>query len=222
MSKEKILVFGASGHAQYTIDIIEQEGIYDIIGIIDSNIEKGTIYESYKILGSVEDLLEIMAFHKVNKGIIGIGDNYTRYLKATAIHKVAPEFSFVSAVHPTAIVSKNVTIGDGSLIMAGVIITNDTTIGKHCFIATKASLAHHSLLNNFSSLGPGVTTGGNVTIGYCTAIGLGVNILHGKTIGIHSVVGAGALVFKDIEDYVVAYGTPAITVRQREKGEKYM
>ena len=120
------------------------------------------------------------------------------------------------------ILGKNVSVGDGSVLMAGVIVNNDAIIGEHCFLATKASLDHDSVMSDFSSLSPGVTTGGNVSIGYCTAIGIGANILHGKTIGDHTVVGSGALVLENLGDQCVAFGVPAKVIRKREPGERYL
>lgn len=222
MEKEKIVVFGASDHTRYTIDIIEQAGLYEIVGILDFALEKGSAYGGYEILGRDEDLPELMASLGFNKGIIAIGENYIRYKVVSKVSRLSSGFSFVSAIHPSAIMGKNVEIGAGTMIMAGVIINNDTVIGQHCFLATKASIDHDSSLGDYSSLSPGVTTGGSVKIGYCTAIGLGANILHGKTIGDHSVVGSGALVVKNIGDNVVAYGAPAREIRRREIGEKYL
>lgn len=222
MKKESILIFGASEHARCVIDIIEQVDEYQIVGIIDLLKEKGSVYQGYKVLGDIDDLPDIIETYDVHKGIIAIGDNYLRKKKTAMINSHSIDFSYVSAVHPSTIVGKNVCIGNGTVIMAGVIVNNDTAIGEHCYLSTKASLEHDSVLGDFSSLSPGVTTGGHTKVGFCTAIGLGANILHGKTIGDHSVIGSGSLVTKDIESYVVAYGIPAKIVRFREVGEKYL
>lgn len=222
MEKERILLFGASEHTRYTIDIVEQEGKYEIAGILDFKLEKGVIYAGYEILGKDEELPHIMAKYRVSKGIVVIGDNFKRKMVVDKILKLVNDFSFVSAIHPSVIIGKNVTIGEGSVFMAAVIINNDSTIGKHSFIATKASIDHDSTLGDYSSVSAGVTSGGHVNIGCCTAIALGVNIIHGRTIGNNTVIGAGALVVKDIGDNIVAYGVPAREIRKRENGEKYL
>ncbi len=222
MDKEGVLIFGASEHARCVIDIIEQVDQYKIIGIVDLLREKGSIYQGYEVLGDVEDLLEIIQIHDVHKGIIAIGDNYLRKIKTEKIKKLSNDFSYVSAIHPSTIIGKKVVISTGTVIMAGVIINNDSVIGEHCYLSTKVSLEHDSVLADFSSLSPGVTTGGHTKVGFCSAVGLGANIIHGKEIGKHSVIGAGSLVNKDIGDYVVAYGIPAKVIRSREEGAKYL
>ena len=222
MSKERILIFGGSEHARCVIDIIEQVGRYKIVGIIDRDKVKGTLCEGYEVLGNIDDLPKIIKEYDVLKGLIAIGDNYLRSRNAEIIKKHSSDFSFVSAIHPSAIIGKKVAIGDGTVIMAGVIVNNDAVIGQHCYLSTKASLGHDSVVGDFSSLSPGVTAGGSTTIGFCSAVGIGANILNGKSIGNHSMIGSGSLVVKDIGDFVVAYGVPAKVVRNREEGDKYL
>ena len=222
MKPEKILIFGASEHTWYTIDIIEQEGKYEIPDIIDYTLKKAVFYAEYEILGKDEDLPTIMASYNVNKGIVAIGDNFTRKKVVNKIKNFVSDFSFVSAIHPSVIIGKNVKTWHGSVFMASVVINNDSSIGEHCFIATKASIDHDSSIGDHSSVSAGVTSGGQVTIGSCTAIALGANIIHGVTIGDHTVVGAGALVINNIGDNIIAYGIPAKEVRKRKDGERYL
>jgi sugar O-acyltransferase (sialic acid O-acetyltransferase NeuD family) len=219
---ERIIIFGASYHTKYTIDIIEQQCLYQIVGIIDNNLEAGQNYNGYKILGNDDSLEGIVNELNVRKGIIAIGDNFIRSKVAERVIKLPINFEFVSATHPSVIIGKNVEIGLGTVIMAGVIINNDSVIGKHCFLATKSSLDHDSTIGNFVSLSPGVTTGGNVSIGTCTVIGIGANILHNIKIGDHTVIGAGSLVSKNFGNEIVAYGVPAKEIRKRKIGDKYL
>jgi acetyltransferase-like isoleucine patch superfamily enzyme len=77
-------------------------------------------------------------------------------------------------------------------------------------------------MEEFSSLAPGVVTGGTVRIGSYSAVSLGANIIQGRAIGRHTVIGAGALVLEDIPDFSVVYGVPATVVRKRKEGDKYL
>lgn len=219
---EKIFLFGAGEHTKYTIDIIEKENKYRIVGILAENIEKGNTYAGYEILGKFADTPAIIEKYKTQLGIVAIGDNNSRHKVANTILNLVPDFTFVNAIHPSAVIGKNVIIKPGTVVMAGAIINNDCIIGEQCFLATKCSIDHDSVMGEYSSLSPGVTTGGKTIIGKFTAIGIGAVILHGKKIGDHTVIGAGALVTKDIEDLVVAYGSPAKVIRTREVGERYL
>jgi sugar O-acyltransferase (sialic acid O-acetyltransferase NeuD family) len=219
---KKILLIGASEHAKVVMDIIEKEGKHEILGLIDTYKPAGEDIFGYKILGAEDVLVDLFKRRKVIGGIITIGDNWTRHKMAEKIKSLAPEFPFVSAIHPSAILARGVTIGAGTVVMAGVIVNSDNRIGAHCILNTKSSLDHDCELGDFSSLAPGVTTGGKVSIGAFSAISLGANIIHGVKVGEQTILGAGAVVLEDIPSYSVAYGIPAKVVRKREVGEKYL
>jgi acetyltransferase-like isoleucine patch superfamily enzyme len=89
-------------------------------------------------------------------------------------------------------------------------------------LGSRSSLDHDGHMGDFSSLGPGATLGGTVSVGECTAIGLGANVIHRVVIGDHTVVGAGALVLGDVPDHVTAYGLPAAVVGARHEGAAYL
>tara|TARA_R110002050_G_scaffold296426_1_gene456399 strand:- start:46737 stop:48509 length:1773 start_codon:yes stop_codon:yes gene_type:complete len=220
--KPNIVIIGASGHAKVIIDIIERLNKYNIIGLIDSFKPIGSSIFNYKILGSEKEITNLGNIYNFNEGIIAIGDNWTRKTIHNKIKRIAPHFGFINAIHPNSIIGKNVKIGTGTVIMAGVIVNSDARIGHFCIINTKASLGHDSILNEYSSLAPNATIGGNVEIGICSAISLGSNIIQDITIGKHSIIGAGSLVVRDIDDFSMAYGVPAKFIKKIKKGEKYL
>ncbi|MCZ2845106.1 MAG: acetyltransferase [Candidatus Bathyarchaeota archaeon] len=218
----KIIVVGASDQSRCTIDVIEQQKAFEIYGVLDKNLPKGDFFAGYKILGYLEVIGELLQNREIHGGIVAIGDNFTRSKIVKEILTLYPDFQFVNAIHPSAIIGKNVKIGSGSLLMPGVILNNNSGVGDHCILLTRSSLDHDSTLGDFSSLSPGVTTGGRVSIGKCSAIGIGASILHCKTIGDHCVIGGGALINKNVDNGSVAYGVPARIVKKRKKSEKYL
>lgn len=221
-NRKKVVVIGASDQSRCTIDVIEQENAYEIVGVLDKNLSKGDFFEGYKVLGYINELKQIVKEHDVYGGIVAIGDNFTRSRVVKEIKDDSPDFRFINAIHPSVIIGDNVQLGSGCLLMPGVILINNSRVGDHCILLTKSSLDHDSQLGDFSSLSPGVTTGGRVNIGKCSVIGIGANILHCKSVGDHCVIGGGALINKDITDHSIAYGVPARIVKKRRKSEKYL
>ena len=219
---DKIVIVGASGHGKVVADVVEREGRYAILGWIDSYKPAGGEFFGYPVLGAEEALLGLWQRREIVGGLIAIGDNWSRGRVAEKICSLAPDFAFVTAVHPSAQIARGVSVGAGTVLMAGVIVNSDSRIGAHCILNTRASLDHDCIMDDFSSLAPGVTVGGMARIGMYSAVSLGANIIHGKNIGAHTVVGAGALVQKDIPDHCVAYGVPARVIRQRAEGERYL
>lgn len=218
-----IIIFGASGHAKVVIDIVEKERKYKIAGIV----EKINSYEchdifGYKILGTDEDVPTLISKHSIVGGIVAIGDNFIRKKIVDNLEKLSPDFKFITSIHPSANIGRDVIIADGTVIMAGVTINTCCSIGSHCIVNTNSSLDHDSCMGDFSSLGPNAVIGGNARIGSFTVIGIGATLIHGVQIGEHTVIGAGATVIRDIGSYNIAYGTPARIIRERKIGERYL
>jgi len=219
---ENIVIVGSSGHAKVVIDIVEQAGRYRIAGLIDSFRPRGEETLGYPVLGTEQDLPHLIDAHGVAGLLVAIGDNHAREQVTTDLAALVPGLPCVSAVHPAARIGKASTIGAGTVVMAGAVINPCCTIGSGCIVNTNASLDHDGVMADFSSLAPGVVTGGNCRIGHGAAIGLGAMLRHRIAVGEHSVVGAGSVVLHDVEPYTVAYGNPARRVRARAPGDRYL
>lgn len=220
--KQNIVMVGSSGHAKVIIDTIEKEGKYNIVGLLDAFKKTGESAFGYEILGEEKDLPKLIKKHQLKGCIIAIGDNWVRNIVKNKITEIDASLQFISTIHPAAIVARGVTVGLGTAVMAGAVINSDTKIGDFCIINTNATLDHDCNMSDFSSIAPGVTTGGNVSIGEFSAVSLGANIIHAIAIGKHSVIGAGSTVLKNIDDFIVVYGTPARIIRNRKEGDKYL
>jgi FlaA1/EpsC-like NDP-sugar epimerase len=110
---KNIVLIGGGNQAHYTIDIIEKEGKYNIIGIIDSIHDVGSDRFGYKILGRQEEYFSISKKYNIEGGVISIGDNWVRYYVYNQILKLVPTFNFVNAIHPSVIIGNNVKLGVG-------------------------------------------------------------------------------------------------------------
>jgi len=219
---ENIVLFGGGNQAHYTIDIIEKEGKYNIIGIIDSVHEVGSERFGYKILGRQENLKELIPQYNISGGVISIGDNWSRSAVYQQIIKIIPNFTFVNAIHPSVVIGNTTEIGVGIVAMAGCIFNPKAKIGNFTFFATGAQVEHDNTIHDFASISAGSITGGYVTLGKYSAITLGVTVLDRIEIGENTVVGAGSLVIKSLPDNVLAYGNPAKIIRGRNQFEKFL
>ncbi len=90
-------------------------------------------------------------------------------------------------------------------------------IGKHCLIASHSGIYANN--HNYADPTRNIKEQGNsykgITIEDDCWLGCGVKVLDGVTIGKGSVIGAGAVVTKDIPPYSVAVGVPAKVVSKR-------
>jgi sugar O-acyltransferase (sialic acid O-acetyltransferase NeuD family) len=219
---DNIVIIGSSGHAKVVIDIVQREGRYNIVGLLDSCRTLGEETLGYRVLGKEETLPELIKIHSLKGVIVAIGDNFNRSKVVSHVRAICPELEFVTSVHPKASIATDVLVGEGTVIMAGVSVNPCCSIGRFCILNTNSSLDHDSIMEDFSSLAPHATTGGSCRIGSYSAISIGAVLIHGVHIGNNTVVGAGSLVLKPLDSFIVAYGSPAKVIRKRKAGDKYL
>ena len=218
----RVIVIGGSDQGRQVVDVIEEVGDAEVVGVLDRQGASGDQVVGYPVLGSDEELATTAASIGATGFVVAIGENFARQRVLTREMARCPDLEPYRVVHPAAVVARDAVIGPGSIVLAGVVVSNGCRIGVGALLGTRASLDHDCVLGDFASLAPGVTTGGCVEIGDRTAIGLGANVIHGVTIGADTVVGAGALVVDDLAERVVAYGVPADVARTRDPEEPYL
>ncbi|WP_029071013.1 acetyltransferase [Kandleria vitulina] len=193
--QKKVVVIGASGHARVIADIIKRSND-EIIGFLDDNVEiQGrTIFDGKKVLGDTSE--ESVKKYVDCYFIIGIGSNRVRKI----ISEKYSNLKWYTAIHPNAVIGSNVSIGDGSVLMAGTVVNTGTKIGKHCIINTCSSIDHDNILEDYVHLSPGAHLAGTVKIGELTWICAGVTVINNISIGENNIIGAGATVIDNIEE----------------------
>jgi sugar O-acyltransferase (sialic acid O-acetyltransferase NeuD family) len=217
----RVIVIGRSDQGRQAIDIIEEAGGVEIVGVLDRD-TGGSSVAGYPLMGSDEELAAYAESERADAFLVAIGDNFSRHRVLARETARCPELEPLRVVHPSAAISRSADIGPASIIMAGAVVGNACCVGRGTLLGAQSSLDHDCILEDGASLAPGVTTGGRVRIGECTAVGVGVSVIHGVEIGSNSVVGAGALVVDNVPDRVVAYGAPARVVRSRNPDEPYL
>ncbi|HKJ27785.1 MAG TPA: acetyltransferase [Anaerolineales bacterium] len=219
MSLEKVVIIGTGGFGREVLDVLEAVNqvspTYDILGFVTEPGYQtpGTAINERPVLGYF-DWLE--ANRGEVKAICGVGAPEARLRlikKAEALG-----VSFFSVIHPRALLTRWVTLGTGSIITAGCILTNNITIGDHVHLNLDCTVGHDVVTHNFVTVSPGVHVSGNVTLKEGSFIGTGANLIEGKTIGAWSVVGAGAVVVKNIPANTTAVGNPAKIIKEHNPG----
>jgi UDP-N-acetylbacillosamine N-acetyltransferase len=212
LSRPRIIIWGASGHAEVVADVIRLQDQFEILGFLDDLHPQrhGQFFCGAQILGGAENLNQLDP--KSDRVIVAIGNCNTRLALAARIRREGLDLA--TAVHPRATVAQGVTIGPGSVVAAGAVVNPGVTLGENVIINTCASVDHHCRIGDGCHIAPGAHLAGNVRTGRAVWIGLGALIVQERSIGDESVIGAGAVVLKDIPGGVVAYGVPAKIVRK--------
>ncbi len=206
-AKEKLVVFGAGGHAKVVIDIIEQQGNYEIAGLLDDDLKhQGKRFFGYPVLGTRTDLPALISA-QLRHAIVTIGDNASRAAVATLLDRDG--WQFASAVHPRASIGRGVKIGPGSVVMAGCVVNADATLGGQVIVNTGATVDHDCRIEDAVHIAPGCHLCGGVSVGQGSLLGAGSTVTPGVRIGRNVIVGAGSTVIRDIADAARVSGVPA-------------
>lgn len=213
MKKEDVIVIGAGGHAKIVIDILEETGCYNIVGLIAKDNE-GKLFYGYPILGD-DDALPTYFKKGITCVAIGVGGFKNNVLRKNIFERLnSLGFCVISAIHPKAVISKTAELGDGNVVFAGVVINPDVEIGDNCIIATGATIDHETVIESHVLISAGVTVGGCSVIEEGALCALGSKVISGVKVGKNALVAAGAVVVSDIAPDSTVFGIPARAVKR--------
>lgn len=199
--KEKVIIIGASGHGKVIADVVIQAGD-QVIGFLDDNTDIGDTFVSFPILGTVDKFTDYLD----SKFIVAIGNAKIRESIVEKLQGV----SWYTAIHPKAVISNiDTNIGEGTAVMADAVINAGAIVGKHCIINTGAIVEHDNKLEDFVHLSVGAKLAGTVHIGKGSWIGIGATVSNNVSICQKCMIGAGAVVVKDIVSEGIYVGVPA-------------
>lgn len=204
MSKQ-VVIIGAGGHAKVIADIIVKSG-NRVYGFLDDNLEIGATIannEQFKIIGKIEKINKLKENTNL-EFVIAIGDNTVR-------KNIAENYNvkYYTAIHPSSIIALDVSIEEGTVVMANTVINTSAKIGRHCIVNTGAIIEHDNIIENYVHVSPNATLSGTVKVGTMTHIGSGAAIKNNINICNNCIIGVGAVVVKDIKEPGVYVGVPA-------------
>lgn len=207
---DKAIIIGAGTYGQIYAEYLKTK--YNIVGFIDDD---STIHNSeingIKVLGNVEYLLE-----EINTDInifVPIGNPK---IKVSILDRVrAKGFETPNYIHPTANIDSSVKLGNKAVyILQGTIIMPLAKIENDVMISAGTIISHHTRINRGVFISFGVNVGASLTIKENAYLGIGSLIMTGvKTVGQNSLIGAGAVVIRDVEDGATVVGNPAKRIK---------
>ncbi|QNM87035.1 acetyltransferase [Polaribacter pectinis] len=189
-------LFGASGHGKVVRDVALSQN--KTIKVFFDDSPKANLLNETPILplSKLNNFLD-------NSFLISIGSNEIRKKISNKLN-----VSFTTLIHKTAVIATNVSILEGTVIMAGTTINTDVNIGKHTIINTAAVIEHDCSIGDFVHISPNATITGNVSIEEGTHIGAGAIVIPNIKIGKWAIIGAGAVIISDVPDFATVVGNP--------------
>lgn len=199
MLKEKIILCGCGGHAKSVLDAIESGNKYEVIGFVDKSENMNWEYRGYHVLGADNDLQKLYqkGIHNafVCVGYLGKGDTRKRlYQQLKEIGFTLPKI-----VDPTAIIAKDVTIGEGSFLGKGVVVNSGAEVGKMVILNTAAIIEHDCKIDNFCHIAVSAVICGGCKLGEYVFVGANATVIQCIEVGEKAVIGAGSIVKKNVK-----------------------
>lgn len=220
---ERVVVIGASGFGRESLDVLDAMRLagsdIEILGVVDddaSPINRARLAaRGVSFLGTRSQWLSSRDLDA--SYVLGIGNPKIRRA-IVGLLEVAGLTAF-TAIHPSITRGASTLVGEGSVICAGVTLSNNVQIGRHVHVNPNAAIGHDTILSDFVSVNPGAVISGDVEVREGALLGAGAIILQGISVGQGVVVGAGAVVTKNVTGWQTVIGVPAhpvATVSQEE------
>ena len=160
---KKIILLGGGGHCKSVIDVIEEEGKYQIIGILDTPEMIGKKILGYKVIGNDTDIDKFVGL--CSFAIVTVGQIYSPKIREKLFELALKSgFRLPSIVSPRAYVSKHSKIGEGTVIMHDATVNSGVIIGKNCIVNSKALIEHDCNVANHCHISTGVIINGEVVV----------------------------------------------------------
>ena len=192
------------------IEILRLMNGFQVEGLLDSDENLwNTKVLGVPVLGS-DDLLPGLRDSGVAHVFIGLGTTGDTSPRRRLFQQALLEgLDLVGAIHPAAIISPSVEMGQGPTIMAAAIINTDARLGTNVIVNTNSVIEHDCIIGDHAHIATGAKLASTVSVGTNAHVGVGATVRQSIVIGEGAIVGAGAVVVDDVEPWSVVVGVPA-------------
>lgn len=224
---KKIIILGGEGNggvvAACIEDMRESYNIkeYEVLGFLNDFESEGSLINDYPVLGKTETakdyfeddyVLFMYAIHPVGHGS----------LRVNLFEKLGiPDNKLATIIHPSAFVANNAKIEPGVMIMSNCYVGPATHIKKCALVMANVLVGHNTIVGEFCHLSVGSVVSSYITMGTASDIALNATILEKVKVGKYAVVGAGAMVNKDVYEDNVVVGNPSKVLRKASEKKRY-
>jgi sugar O-acyltransferase (sialic acid O-acetyltransferase NeuD family) len=195
-----LILIGGGGHCRSCIDVIESEGKFRIIGILDNNLDIRTKILEYEVIGKDDDIEKIISgqFCKIRWGvyfIVTIGQIKTAEPRIRIFEKLcALNAKICTVISPLAYVSKYSIIGEGTIVMHHAMINSNARVGKNCIINSKALVEHDAVICNHCHISTAAVINGSAKIEESSFVGSNSVVINNAYISHSSFIKSGEMV----------------------------
>lgn len=202
-----VVLVAAGGLALETAEAARAGGL-SVEGCVDDDEGRwGTLAGGWlEVLGG----LDLLAVRPDSPVVVcaGHGRVRERLVRRLRALGVGPE-RYTSVVHPSVDVPQSCSVGPGSVLLAGVVLTASVTVGRHVVVMPHVTLTHDDVVDDFATLCAGVRLGGGVHVGRGAYLGMASSVREKSTVGEGATLGMGGALLTDLPADEVWGGVPA-------------
>ena len=197
MTPELIVLIGAGGHAKACIDVIEQEGRFQIAGLIGTDAEVNAVHLGYRVIGTDAELAGLLT--TVRNALVTVGQIQSPALRMRLFEQASRiGLKCPTSVSPSAYVSTHAHVGPGTIVMHGAVVNAGAKVGQNCIINSRALIEHDTAVGDHCHVSTGAILNGNVSLGDGCFAGSSSVIREGIRVGPGCVIGMGVALRRDI------------------------
>ncbi len=200
---KKLIIIGANGQGKVVADVALKMQKYEEISFLDDD-DRVKECMGFAVIGKVTDAVKYI---EEADFFVAIGNTKIRMTVTELLRREGA--TIPTLIHPSATIGMDVSVGEGTVVMAGAVINPGVIIGQGCIINTCSSIDHDCKICDYVHISVGTHLAGTVSIGSETYVGAGAIISNNKNVIAGCMIGAGAVVVKDIEESGVYVGVPA-------------
>ncbi|MBU4336333.1 MAG: NeuD/PglB/VioB family sugar acetyltransferase [Actinobacteria bacterium] len=204
---QTLVLVAASGLAREVLALLREHPAYECIGFLDDSLAgPGATVDGLPVLGTIEEagrwpeaqLLVCAGRGVVRRAIVS---------RLTAAG-VGPQ-RYATVVHPRIEVPDGCRVGQGSILLAGAVLTTAVEVGEHVVVMPNVTLTHDDVIEDYATLCAGVALGGGVVVGPGAYLGMSSSVREGRRVGSRAILGMGSVLLQDLPDDQVWAGVPA-------------
>lgn len=193
---KNVIIIGSGGHGRVVADIVRAAGD-SVAGFLDDS------RTSEEVLGTTGDYAKFASDDTAF--VIAVGNARIRERLSASMNNC----KWYTAIHPSAVISPDARIGEGTVIAPNAVVNSGASIGRHCIVNTAAVVEHDNMIEDFVHVSVGAKLGGTVSIGRSTWVGIGAVVSNNISVCGGCMLGAGTVVVRDITQPGKYIGVPA-------------
>lgn len=209
----RVLLVAAGGLARETVSSILAAGDHQVVGMLDDSAAlQGTQIAGVDVLGRINAAAERDEMLLVTAGP---GASRARIVNRLRDLGVGAR-RYATHVGDSVFIGRGCSIGVGSIVLAGCVLTCDVEIGNHVVLMPRVVLTHDNRLGDFATLAAGVVLGGNTRIGSAAYLGMNASVRQGLRVGEHATLGMGSVLLVDQPAETTWAGNPARSLQRAQ------